>query len=319
MPRKIGYGNFTPARKAALRKAQLESARKRRKHHFDEHKSRRRRKQIAATAAVGAAAIAAGAFAYNKNQNNKLGKQNKRDVEDAKSFYKNEPSTSSPKRSYQELLDAAGPLHQVCESQEQWDARIELFGEQGVLGEISPIHKRPEIFPTMPVDVVTYEQQIEAMNPTWSLMQEMGDGDFLTLYHRTGGGSDLDAEKAAESILKNQSMQILNRDERRAAKINPAVQFTVQNQFHWFSTRLNDSNTRAAFGETVLKIDIPRKFVETYQISGAGFGPKISPNKEMWAGVPAHIMTEILKEAKFERVPPEMITPMPERKFRAPR
>lgn len=82
MPRKIGYGSFTPARQAALRKAQLESARKRRKfHHETRHvrrrkksedlqvrKSHRKRNIALGAAAVGAVAVA-GTIAYRHNQN----------------------------------------------------------------------------------------------------------------------------------------------------------------------------------------------------------------------------------------------------------
>ena len=60
MPRKIGYGDFTPARQAALKKAQLESARKRRRHN-SEQRSNRKKKLIvlgaAAAAGVGIAGV----------------------------------------------------------------------------------------------------------------------------------------------------------------------------------------------------------------------------------------------------------------------
>ena len=67
MPRKIGYAYFSPAQKAALRKAQLESARKRRKHHADNRSSRKRALKIAGAVAVGAAlAGGAGYVAHSK-------------------------------------------------------------------------------------------------------------------------------------------------------------------------------------------------------------------------------------------------------------
>ena len=46
MPRKIGYGNFTPARKAALKKAQLASARARRKNKFESRSRRKKTKKV---------------------------------------------------------------------------------------------------------------------------------------------------------------------------------------------------------------------------------------------------------------------------------
>lgn len=62
MPRKIGYGNFTPARKAALKKAQLESARKRRKHGSEQRSTRKRKLKQAAAVAVAAAAVGGAAY-----------------------------------------------------------------------------------------------------------------------------------------------------------------------------------------------------------------------------------------------------------------
>ena len=82
----------------------------------------------------------------------------------------------------------------------------------------------------------------EQIFPSCSSFPEDQD---LVLYHRTGGGKDVDPKAAKKSILKTQRMQILNRDEARADPGGP----TNNNNFIWMSNRLNDSVFRTAFGE----------------------------------------------------------------------
>jgi hypothetical protein len=106
----------------------------------------------------------------------------------------------------------------------------------------------------------------------------------------------------------------LNRDETRIQKLNPQAARALLNgavlDKVWMSNKLNDSNTRAAFGETVVKITIPQAMAS--RIETQSFG-KLSPG-ELWGA----INPDLLVGAKFEEVPADEIQPMPERKFKVP-
>ena len=100
MPRKIGYGDFTPARRAALKKAALESARKRRKHKSEKRSNKKRKKQIAAAAAVAGVGIGVG-----------VGLHYKRKVDEAKKWNewaKNEREEEARKNAQRSSPDQRG-------------------------------------------------------------------------------------------------------------------------------------------------------------------------------------------------------------------
>lgn len=326
MPRKIGYGDFTPARRAALKKAALESARKRRKHKSEKRSNKKRKKQIAAAAAVAGVGIGVGVGLAYKNKVDTAKRQRKEyedltaEIEREADELKRESDARKQRMSEQrakiaELEKQAGNIHGAPESQEEWDARVELYGIDNMIGETSPVHLgRPEIFPGIPMQVAAMEFQKEQIRPSYNLFDEMDEDGYVTLYHRTSGGDDLDGATAKASILQNQQMQVLNRDEKRALGEAEAAQF---NQV-WLSNKLNDSNTRNAFGEHVVQIKIHRS--RAIDITQSTFG-KLSPINEVWASIDAPTINAMLAsgEAKFEDVPAEMITPKPERKFKVPK
>lgn len=335
MPRKIGYGSFTPARRAALRKAQLESARKRRKHFSDETPHRRKKKQddsdkrrrrkkqliLAGAAAAGIAAGVGAAVYVDKNNKKKadFAAKLRQEEADYQEFIKEHRQEEAQRQVERELLKKqAGPLTKPCESAEQWEARVRLYGDHGVLGEFSQLHEgRAEIFPTLPETVVQATFNQEMARPSYSVLDNNPDDDFVWLYHRTGGGKDHDPEAAKQSLLKSQQFKFLNRDEKRALGEQGSQTF----DFIWFSDRLNDSNTRNAFGETVLRLKVPKKYLQDpWSVGAQSFG-ELSPIKESWVNMKADYINRILAsgEVKIEEVPAEMITAPPERKWRAPR
>ena len=323
MPRKIGYGDFTPARRAALKKAALESARKRRKHKSEKRSNKKRKKQIAAAAAVAGVGIGVGVGLAYKNKVDTAKRQRKEyedltaEIEREADELKRESDAHKQRMSEQrariaELEKQAGNIHGAPESQEEWDARVELYGIDNMIGETSPTHNgRAEIFPGVPMQVAMQSYQKEAIRPSYSMWEEADDEGYVTFYHRTSGGQDLDGATAKASILQNQQMQVLNRDEKRAG---------MGDNFNevWLSNRLNDSNTRNAFGEHVIQIRIPK--TRMMDINQTTFGD-LSPNKESWASIDVNKMNAMLAsgEVKFEDVPAEMIQPKPERKFKVPK
>ena len=306
MPRKIGYGNFTPARKAALKKAQLASARARRKNKFESRSRRKKTKKVLGAAA--AAAVAAGVgYQWQKNYK-ELVKQSEINFVDTID-------------NYQELKEQAGDVFSAAQTQEEWDARVKLYGDAYMIGEYSVIHKgRPEIFPTLPGPIVAQTIQQETVMPSYNLETDLDPSEkFITLYHRTGGGKDVDPEEAKKQILETQSMKILNRDEKNFKTAVQGAPDLTANRIVYFSNKLNDSNTRAAFGETVVQLKVPREFLRRLGFSQQSFG-ELSPNKEVWGQIHESLLSEILKVSKIEDVPPSMIQPPPpERKFKAPR
>lgn len=344
MPRKIGYAHFSPAQKAALRKAQLESARKRRKHHSDTRPVRRqkhaedasarhrKRRNIALGAAAVGAAAAVGVVGYQQNKKtNEFLNQPAFDP----NYKSNNYAFNSPATGYQKLgtqaeiealVAAAGDVTKAAESIEQWDARCELYGDQFVIGEHSDLHNRPEIFPTIPQQTVVESMQREQVSPSHKLEQDVQidptTGErFVVLYHRTGGGKDLNGASAKASIIQNQTMNPLNRDEKRSYALNPGVKpildMAMMNNYTWWSNKLNDSNTRGAFGEDVVQIKVPERLLKN-SVSEVSQGT-LSPG-EVWGAIPKDILNAmLLKDTKIEDVPPEMITPKPKRKFTAPR
>lgn len=323
MPRKIGYGDFTPARRAALKKAALESARKRRKHKSEKRSNKKRKKQIAAAAAVAGVGIGVGVGLAYKNKVDTAKRQRKEyedltaEIEREADELKRESDAHKQRMSEQrariaELEKQAGNIHGAPESQEEWDARVELYGIDNMIGETSPVHLgRPEIFPGIPMQVAMQSYQNEMIRPSYDLWDEADDDGYVTLYHRTSGGEDHDGASAKAAILKEQQMMILNRDEIRAG---------AGMDFHdvWLSNRLNDSNTRNAFGEHVVQIKIHKS--RMMDIKQTTFGD-LSPNKEVWAAVNVRTMNRLLSigEVQFQDVPAEMIQPKPERKFKVPK
>ena len=301
MPRKIGYGDFTPARRAALKKAALESARKRRKHKSEKRSNKKRKKQIAAAAAVAGVGIGVGVGLAYKNKVD-TAKRQRKEYEDLTA------DMSEQRARIAELEKQAGNIHGAPESQEEWDARVELYGIDNMIGETSPVHLgRPEIFPGIPMQVVMQSFQNEMIRPSYDLWDEADDDGYVTLYHRTSGGEDHDGASAKAAILKEQQMMILNR-------AGAGMNFRDV----WLSNRLNDSNTRNAFGEHVVQIKIHKS--RMMDIKQTTFGD-LSPNKEVWAAVNVRTMNRLLSigEVQFQDVPAEMIQPKPERKFKVPK
>lgn len=331
MPRKIGYGKFTPARRAALKKAQLESARKRRKFKSEDRSNRKRNLKRAAQLAVGAAAVGAVGYAAYKNYDaynkemDRIKKANadrkeEQNVEDPAmaSFLaeveKSRKRLEERKKVYAENIKKCGVVTRPPQTQEEYDARVALYGADNIIGEFSQVHNRPEIFPGIPKSEVLRVMNQEAVRPSYNPFAENPDEDFIVLYHRTGGGSDVDPEEAKQSILRDQQMKILNRDERRAAGENSEA---ARNNLVWLSNRLNDSNTRDAFGETVVQIRFPKSLGRRLDTQFQTFGD-MSPNEEAWICTPPEIINEAIAMGyKFEEVPSEMITPKPERKWKA--
>lgn len=320
MPRTIGYGKFSPARQRALKKAQLASAKARRKNNSEHRAHRKRRNRQLGLAALGAAAaIGAGAVVYNQQQNNKEVAKIENRL-NAERGIKTPPKESSGLLAHRaetkRLKEASGNIFGPAENQEQLDARTILYGD--VIGEFSDVHEgRAEIFPTLPRAEVVKVFQQEAFNPSYSIFDDNPNEEFLTLYHRTGGGNDHDPVAAKASILQNQGMQILNRDEKRADPTGA----THNNNLSWWSNKLNDSNTRAAFGEHVVTIKISKKHAKSalvsQQFQSQGFG-KLSPIKESWAAITPEFIAEAVKNgAQITDVPGELITPPPPRKFKA--
>ena len=116
-------------------------------------------------------------------------------------------------------------------------------------------------------------------------------------------------------------MSALNRDEKRSYDLNPAVKpildMAMMHNYTWWSNKLNDSNTRGAFGEDVVQIKVPERLLQNSveQISQGALSPG-----EVWGAIPkATLNAMLLRDTKIEDVPPEMITPKPKRKFVAPR
>lgn len=321
MPRKIGYGNFTPARKAALRKAQLESARKRRKFHSDNRPVRKAAKVEVRTerktskkrlALAGAMAAAGGLLIYKGYKDEQAAQQKRRnfefDLNVQQAIEDEKTNNAKVQAEIDRLKQVAGNEYGACESQEQYDARFRLYGT--ITAEKSRIHDgRAEIFPGRPEALVLQTMLEEKKRPTYSLDTS---GEYTVMYHRTGGGNDLDAEQAAEAIIKEQRLTILNRDEKRQVAGGRMSQEDINRAFKdvWMSNKLNDSNTRAAFGEVVIRVMIPKAAAE--QMEQQSFG-KLSPG-EIWGS----INPELLVGAKFERVQPQEIEPIPEPKFKIP-
>ena len=321
MPRKIGYGKFTPKRKAALRKAQLASARARRKHGSDERTRRKRRNRRLGAAAVGAAAaigVAAAVHSHQQGEKREVAKiQDRLNAERDNSEALRMGAESKARKTgllahraeTARLKTQAGNVHGPALNQQQYDARVILYGD--VIGEFSDVHEgRAEIFPTLPRAEVVKVFQKEAIKPSYSIWDENPEEEFVTLFHRTGGGNDLDAKTAKASILKNQGMQILNRDEKRA---DPSG-VSHNNNFSWWSNKLNDSNTREAFGEDVVQMKISKKLLQANQALAQpqSFG-ELSPIKETWMAIdPSLIQGATIEDAQH------LVTPKKERRFRAP-
>lgn len=338
MARKKGYGSFTPARRMALRRAALESARKRRKHQFDkpaEKKGLSTKQKVVLGGALAAGVVGAGLavakYSDGKTSKNFEGNLKPETKVKKKSAKELRAEVNSPEyrakqaqiaQENQERIDrlykAAGNTSKVAESQEEWDARVELYGDAGMIGEFSSVHEgRAEIFPTLPLQEVQMEYAREAAFPSMTIHDVPEDDDgYVTLYHRTGGGKDLDGQKAKDSLLKDQEFKILNRDEKRVAEINIEAKAFVKNTLVWTSNKLNDSNTRAAFGETVVKVRVPKNQLTAAppeQFGTQSFGT-LSPG-ELWLAIDPRV----LKGAIIEDIPASEIKPPPERKFRAPR
>ena len=309
MPRKIGYGKFTPKRRAALQRAAIISARKRRKHGSEQRNRKKKRNKKLAYAAVGAAAaVGVGAALYSQqNEKKEVGKiQNRLDTE--RGVAPSAPSRGllANRAETARLKTQAGNVHGPALNQQQYDARVILYGD--VIGETSDLHEgRAEIFPTLPRAEVVKVFQQEAIKPSYSIWDENPEEEFVTLFHRTGGGNDLDAKTAKASILKNQRMEIRNRDEKR-------VGMAVDNNFSWWSNKLNDSNTRNAFGEDVVQMKISKKLLQANQALAQpqSFGP-LSPIKETWMAIDPNLLQGVtIEDAQH------LVTPKEERRFKAP-
>jgi hypothetical protein len=312
MPRKIGYGTFTPARKAALKKAQLESARKRRKFKSEDRSTRKSRKRQMAAAALLAAG--AGMMYYQQKQEEKKRIQWNANID---AMLNNISKTTQEAANYDDsstrLRALAGNVYGPAESEEQWKARVDLYGEKGVIGEFSSMHEgRAEIFPTVPWQEASSTLFSEGISPSYRLSDDNPDEDYVILYHRTGGGKDVDPAKAKEEILRNQTMKALNRDEARGVAQGLADASILEDQSSWWSNRLNDSNTRAAFGEHVVKVRLPKSMIPRVETQTFG---KLSPINESWVKIPQGVLDGI----SIEDVAPDEIKPPPERKFRAPK
>jgi len=323
MPRKIGYGDFTPARQAALKKAQLESARKRRRHNSEQRSNRK--KKLIVLGAAAAAGVGIAGVVVKKKIDDDIKKQDQEykdfmakvhaDVE------KNRQADAAAKQARDEffkLKKAAGNIYGPPMTEEEYKARITLYGADDIIGETSPVHGgRAEIFPGVPKSELIKVYTQESLTPSTRL--EDGPEDFVILYHRTGGDPSEDGnESAVESILKSQSMKILNRDEKRVHA--SATQEEVDSAFKhvWLSNKLNDSNTRDAFGESVVQIKFPKSLLRDPLVGQQSFG-KFAPG-EVWAAIPPDVIDQAVSMGyKIERVPPEQIKPKIERSFRVPK
>lgn len=316
MPRTIGYGTFTPARRAALKKAQLESARKRRKFRSEDrpvrrkakeevsNKRRRSKKQLIL---AGAAAAAIGYSVYQQRQQEKAQALRQQEWDDRMALMKRDEAKDADNALVQRLKEQSGPLTRPPDNEEEYKARTMLWGN--LIPEYSEIHGRPEIYPGRPAGEVMMMSIEAATNPTDYLSQENPDEDYVILYHRTGGGGDgVDAKEAKASILREQKMKILNRDERRAGGGRSVYE---ANPYVWFSNKLNDSNTRDAFGEEVVQVKVPKsRLSKVNQLNTS----RLSEIGEIWAAV----TNDVLEGLVFEEVPQDQIKPKVERKFRIP-
>lgn len=312
---------MTPARKAALKRAQEISARKRRKWRTEISKKRRKKPEAQkkrrrrAAVAVGLVGAVGAAIVTNKVIKIKLEK-----LEDQRwnQRWNEERAKLNEERANQaeieRLTKIAGNIYGRPENQEELDARIKLYGP--VTPEFSVVHNgRPEVHPGVPQALVVQQYAKETAFPS----DRIDTSQDIVMYHRTGGGADVDPEAAAQSIIESQSLVFLNRDEKNMAQAlkglnSPnaaAFEFHARTaRYVWMSNKLNDSNTRNAFGETVIKITIPASVAQ--QMGQQSFG-QMSPG-EVWG----YIDPALLVGAKFERVPPEEITPKVEPKFRIP-
>lgn len=309
---------MTPARKAALKRAQEISARKRRKWRTEISKKRRKKPEAQkkrrrrAAVAVGLVGAVGAAAVTNKIIKVKLEK-----LEDQRwnqELERIERENAAKQAEIERLTKIAGNVYGRPENQEELDARIKLYGP--VTPEFSAVHNgRPEIHPGVPQALVVQQYANETAFPS----DRIDTSQDIVMYHRTGGGADVDPEAAAQSIIESQSLVFLNRDETNMAKAlknmnSPnAAAFELHARtarYVWMSNKLNDSNTRNAFGETVIKITIPAAIAQ--QMQQMSFG-QMSPG-EVWG----YIDPALLVGAKFERVPPEEITPKVEPKFRIP-